>query len=395
MSASLDKDASIVLRDDSSSSDKPGLDSVVKLGAEPAEPAAESPAEKSAEINTNEVKPEIEESEADTNTEKSLALPIKSTGELPVPPEALGDPLQEVPYMTPFKPGNDMYCWYAPMPQGMPDASVAYPCVPLAAYAPVATEDEHAANMKAIAATLAGLKNARDNESVVPHTVIPASLAASKDVALDPNPNTSSSSSHSASPVPVNSPNTKDDNSMAPGLPDSGLPHSSLPHSSLPHSSLPHSGLLSPQPHFSAAQASTDVNTHAATVTASMKDRLSIQELVRRSKPSMIPIEMSSDRPHECKLLDPWGAVCRRSFKRPYDLQRHQESVHSAGSKSYVCKRCGGPERTFSRQDSLARHMRRMHGAQVFREEVVTNLQPADECKQKRAKIAPMTAQAV
>lgn len=134
----------------------------------------------------------------------------------------------------------------------------------------------------------------------------------------------------------------------------------------------------------------------AISVPFSLKnDRLSIQEFVRRSKPSMIPIEMSSDRPHECKLLDSWGAVCRRSFKRPYDLQRHQESVHSAGSKSYVCKRCGGPERTFSRQDSLARHMRRMHGAQVFREEVVTSVQSSDECKPKRSKITPLTAQAV
>lgn len=363
MSATVDKDASTVQRDDSSTSDKPCSEPVVKL-----------PAETLAKKDNQDLKSEpletVPVSVPANNESKDKPMNLESnkgSENRAVAPEA------QFPVAATFKAENGMYFWYSP-PSNIPDPSVAYPCVPLAAYAPVATEDDHAANMKAIATTLAGLKNARNNEPV-PQTLIPASLAASKDSNVDFKPTPSVVSSHAASPVPAISPDTKQNN---PSI----------------QTSSSDSQRTTPGPRPTQPVVNV-LNTDPLAASGPIKDRLSIQELVRRSKPSMVSIEMSSDRPHECKLLDPWGAVCSRSFKRPYDLQRHQESVHSAGSKSYVCKRCGGPERTFSRQDSLARHMRRMHGAQVFREEVVTSLQPADECKQKRTKFGHMTAQVV
>lgn len=66
-------------------------------------------------------------------------------------------------------------------------------------------------------------------------------------------------------------------------------------------------------------------------------------------------------RPHLCKMKDNWGHLCKRTFTRPYDLQRHQETVHGSATKSFCCDECGCKSKSFSRQDSLARHIRRMH----------------------------------
>lgn len=73
-------------------------------------------------------------------------------------------------------------------------------------------------------------------------------------------------------------------------------------------------------------------------------------------------LKKSPNRPHPCKLRDGWGRLCKRRFVRPYDLLRHQETVHGTGdAKTYQCALCGNSTKRFSRSDSLSRHIRRMH----------------------------------
>lgn len=64
---------------------------------------------------------------------------------------------------------------------------------------------------------------------------------------------------------------------------------------------------------------------------------------------------------HVCTMKYPDGSGCNRSFTRPYDLARHQETLHAAVRKMYKCEACGSDSKTFSRLDALSRHMRLKH----------------------------------
>uniref|UniRef100_A0A0L0P4N9 C2H2-type domain-containing protein n=1 Tax=Candidozyma auris TaxID=498019 RepID=A0A0L0P4N9_CANAR len=83
--------------------------------------------------------------------------------------------------------------------------------------------------------------------------------------------------------------------------------------------------------------------------------------------------EISANNPtHECTLINPsTGSPCHKHFSRPYDLIRHQETIHAARKKIYRCVICegrenGGPgngkSKTFSRGDALSRHIKVKHG---------------------------------
>ncbi|OBA21925.1 hypothetical protein METBIDRAFT_77466 [Metschnikowia bicuspidata var. bicuspidata NRRL YB-4993] len=83
--------------------------------------------------------------------------------------------------------------------------------------------------------------------------------------------------------------------------------------------------------------------------------------------------EISATNPeHQCDLVNPSsGKVCNRKFSRPYDLIRHQETIHASEKKIYRCVICegranGGPgngkQKTFSRNDALSRHIKVKHG---------------------------------
>lgn len=69
--------------------------------------------------------------------------------------------------------------------------------------------------------------------------------------------------------------------------------------------------------------------------------------------------------PHRCLATDPdTGRPCAKVFSRPYDLVRHQDTIHAAVRKHYICPVCvknGAEEKTFSRTDALARHIRVKH----------------------------------
>lgn len=64
---------------------------------------------------------------------------------------------------------------------------------------------------------------------------------------------------------------------------------------------------------------------------------------------------------HVCDKVYPDGTQCHRSFTRPYDLARHQETLHASVRKTFTCQVCGSDSKTFSRLDALSRHMRLKH----------------------------------
>ncbi|KAK9249596.1 hypothetical protein V1506DRAFT_526447 [Lipomyces tetrasporus] len=66
--------------------------------------------------------------------------------------------------------------------------------------------------------------------------------------------------------------------------------------------------------------------------------------------------------PHRCTWINPaTGKICNKVFSRPYDLIRHQETIHASNRKTFKCELCGDDTKTFSRQDALARHIRVKH----------------------------------
>ncbi|KAM5438222.1 regulatory particle non-ATPase [Microsporum canis] len=65
--------------------------------------------------------------------------------------------------------------------------------------------------------------------------------------------------------------------------------------------------------------------------------------------------------PHRCGIPNPsTGRPCNTIFSRPYDLTRHENTIHNTNKRKIHCHRCGGTK-TFSRNDALIRHMRTAH----------------------------------
>lgn len=65
--------------------------------------------------------------------------------------------------------------------------------------------------------------------------------------------------------------------------------------------------------------------------------------------------------PHKCERLNPsTGKPCNSIFSRPYDLTRHEDTIHNARKQKVRCHLCT-EEKTFSRNDALTRHMRVVH----------------------------------
>jgi hypothetical protein len=66
--------------------------------------------------------------------------------------------------------------------------------------------------------------------------------------------------------------------------------------------------------------------------------------------------------PHKCERINPTtGKPCNTIFSRPYDLTRHEDTIHNARKQKVRCALCV-EEKTFSRNDALTRHMVRIHG---------------------------------
>jgi len=65
--------------------------------------------------------------------------------------------------------------------------------------------------------------------------------------------------------------------------------------------------------------------------------------------------------PHKCERINPTtGKPCNTIFSRPYDLTRHEDTIHNARKQKVRCALCV-EEKTFSRNDALTRHMVRAH----------------------------------
>lgn len=69
--------------------------------------------------------------------------------------------------------------------------------------------------------------------------------------------------------------------------------------------------------------------------------------------------------PHKCERINPsTGKPCNTIFSRPYDLTRHEDTIHNARKQKVHCPLCT-EEKTFSRNDALTRHMRVVHPEHV------------------------------
>lgn len=65
--------------------------------------------------------------------------------------------------------------------------------------------------------------------------------------------------------------------------------------------------------------------------------------------------------PHKCERINPTtGKPCSTIFSRPYDLTRHEDTIHNVRKQKVRCALCV-EEKTFSRNDALTRHMRVVH----------------------------------
>ncbi|KAE9380484.1 hypothetical protein N431DRAFT_324971 [Stipitochalara longipes BDJ] len=65
--------------------------------------------------------------------------------------------------------------------------------------------------------------------------------------------------------------------------------------------------------------------------------------------------------PHKCERINPsTGKPCNTIFSRPYDLTRHEDTIHNARKQKVHCPLCT-EEKTFSRNDALTRHLRVVH----------------------------------
>ncbi|KAI1178147.1 hypothetical protein F4777DRAFT_127335 [Nemania sp. FL0916] len=65
--------------------------------------------------------------------------------------------------------------------------------------------------------------------------------------------------------------------------------------------------------------------------------------------------------PHKCDRINPsTGKPCNTVFSRPYDLTRHEDTIHNARKQKVRCDLCT-EEKTFSRADALTRHYRVCH----------------------------------
>ncbi|KAH6603399.1 26s proteasome regulatory subunit [Trichoderma cornu-damae] len=65
--------------------------------------------------------------------------------------------------------------------------------------------------------------------------------------------------------------------------------------------------------------------------------------------------------PHRCDRINPsTGKPCNTIFSRPYDLTRHEDTIHNAKKQKVHCDLCT-EEKTFSRADALTRHYRVCH----------------------------------
>ncbi len=81
----------------------------------------------------------------------------------------------------------------------------------------------------------------------------------------------------------------------------------------------------------------------------------------RRPENNLVSTLNSQAGPHRCDRINPsTGKSCNTVFSRPYDLTRHEDTIHNARKQKVRCNLCT-EEKTFSRADALTRHYRVCH----------------------------------
>jgi hypothetical protein len=95
-----------------------------------------------------------------------------------------------------------------------------------------------------------------------------------------------------------------------------------------------------------------DVHRTTPNVTPGVGSGMTPAELMERN---------SQSGPHKCERINPGtGKPCNAIFSRPYDLTRHEDTIHNIRKQKSRCALCQ-EEKTFSRSDALTRHMRVVH----------------------------------
>ena len=95
-----------------------------------------------------------------------------------------------------------------------------------------------------------------------------------------------------------------------------------------------------------------DVHRTTPNVTPGVGSGMSAAELMERN---------SQAGPHKCERINPGtGKPCNAVFSRPYDLTRHEDTIHNIRKQKSRCALCQ-EEKLFSRSDALTRHMRVVH----------------------------------
>jgi hypothetical protein len=95
-----------------------------------------------------------------------------------------------------------------------------------------------------------------------------------------------------------------------------------------------------------------DVHRGTPNITPGVGSGMSTAELMERN---------SQTGPHKCERTNPTtGQSCNAIFTRPYDLTRHEDTIHNIRKQKVRCALCE-EEKTFSRSDALTRHMRVVH----------------------------------
>ncbi|KAL5596415.1 hypothetical protein BROUX41_006710 [Berkeleyomyces rouxiae] len=70
--------------------------------------------------------------------------------------------------------------------------------------------------------------------------------------------------------------------------------------------------------------------------------------------------DVTQKGPYVCLRLNPnTGRSCGSQFNRPYDLTRHEATIHCLDREKFCCPVC--PDKTFSRFDALTRHYGHVH----------------------------------
>lgn len=73
----------------------------------------------------------------------------------------------------------------------------------------------------------------------------------------------------------------------------------------------------------------------------------------------------TQEGPHRCERINPsTGKPCNTVFSRPYDLTRHEDTIHNARKQKVRCHLCT-EDKSFSRNDALTRHFRVCHPDQI------------------------------